>query len=239
MLFDRPFTKETLDQYLKELAKEFRKRYGKTVPAEVILIGSAAVLVNYGFREKTYDMDAIIISASSMKDIINYVGDKFGLPEGWLNTDFMNTTSYTPRIIQYSKYYHTYSNTVTFRTISGEYLIAMKLKSGRKYKYDRSDIIGILLEQEKMGDPLTLDRIKKAVCDLYDSYDSIEEEVRLFLEQALADGNYSELFSKVRDFEKENRATLIRFHKEKPKSITTDNVNDVLDALRRKKEGKD
>ena len=239
MLFDRPFTKENLDQYLKELAKEFRKRYGKTVPAEVILIGGAAVLVNYGFREKTYDMDAIIVSASSMKDIINYVGDKFGLPDGWLNTDFMNTASYTPRITQYSKYYHTYANTVTFRTISGEYLIAMKLKSGRKYKYDRSDIIGILLEQEKMGDPLTLDRIKKAVCDLYDSYDSIEEEVRLFLEQALANGNYNVLFSKVRTFEKENREALIKFHKEKPKSITTDNANDVLDALRRKKEGKE
>ena len=126
---DRPFTKQNLDMYLRELTKEFRKRYGKAVPAEIILIGGAAVLVNYGFREKTYDMDAIITTASSMKDVINFIGDKFDLPTGWLNTDFMNTTSYTPRIIQFSKYYRTFSNTITIRTVSAEYLVAMKLKS--------------------------------------------------------------------------------------------------------------
>lgn len=47
MLSDQPFTKENLDQYLKELAKEFRKRNGKSVPAEIILIGGASVLINY------------------------------------------------------------------------------------------------------------------------------------------------------------------------------------------------
>ena len=50
---DKPFTKENLDMYLKELAKEFRKRSGKTVPAEIILIGGASVVINYGFREMT------------------------------------------------------------------------------------------------------------------------------------------------------------------------------------------
>jgi len=236
MLSDRPFTKQNLDMYLRELAKEFRKRYGKSVPAEIILVGGAAVLVNYGFREKTYDMDAIITTASSMKDIINYIGDKFDLPTGWLNTDFMNTSSYTPRIIPFSKYYRTFSNTITIRTISAEYLVAMKLKSGRMYKYDRSDIIGILLEQKRMGDPLTLDRIKKAVCDLYDAYDNLNDEIRQFIEQALKDGKYEELYAKVREFEKENRAALIQLHKGQQKAITTDNVNDILTALRKKKE---
>ena len=100
-----PFTRENLDQYLKELAKEFRKRNGKSMPAEIVLIGGAAVVINYGFREMTYDMDAIINAASSMKDAINSVGDRFGLPNGWMNAEFMNTASYTPRIIRFSKYY--------------------------------------------------------------------------------------------------------------------------------------
>ncbi len=39
------FTKENLDTMLKELAKEFKKRNGATVPAEIILIGGAAVLM--------------------------------------------------------------------------------------------------------------------------------------------------------------------------------------------------
>ena len=56
-----PFTKDNLDSYLKELAKEFRKINGSRTPAEITLIGGAAVLVNYGFREMTYDVDAIIM----------------------------------------------------------------------------------------------------------------------------------------------------------------------------------
>ena len=70
------FTKENLDTYLKELAKEFRKINGKSMPAEIILNGGAAILVNYGFRDMTTDVDAIIHAASSMKDAINRVGDK-------------------------------------------------------------------------------------------------------------------------------------------------------------------
>lgn len=107
-MFEQPFTKENLDQYLKELAKEFRKINGKNMPADIILIGGASVVINYGFREMTYDMDAVINAASSMKDAINHVGDKFNLPNGWLNTDFMKTTSYTPKIVRYSKFYRTF-----------------------------------------------------------------------------------------------------------------------------------
>ena len=80
-----------------------------------------------------------------MKDAINSVGDRFGLPTGWMNADFMNTASYTPRINQFSEYYRTFSNVVTFRTVTGEYLVAMKLMSGRQYKYDLSDVIGSVL----------------------------------------------------------------------------------------------
>ena len=88
---DPLFTRDNLDSCLKELAKEFRKINGSRIPAEIILIGGASVLINYGFREMTYDMDAIIQASSSMKDAINHVGDRLGLPNGWLNTDFMKT----------------------------------------------------------------------------------------------------------------------------------------------------
>lgn len=90
MSFDNEaiFTKENLDGYLKELAKAFRKRNGTSMPAEIILVGGAAILVNYGFRAITTDIDAIIHAASSMKDAINEVGNRHDLPAGWLNTEF-------------------------------------------------------------------------------------------------------------------------------------------------------
>lgn len=83
MSIDKAFTKENLDYYLKELAKEFRKRNGAKLSAEIVLIGGAAVLANYGFREMTYDIDAIITASSVMKEAINAVGDRLELPNGW------------------------------------------------------------------------------------------------------------------------------------------------------------
>ena len=83
--------KEKLDVYLKELAKEYRRMGGKAMPAELILIGGAAIIVNYGFREMTTDIDAIIHAASTMKDAIHHVSDKMNLPNRWLNADFMHT----------------------------------------------------------------------------------------------------------------------------------------------------
>ena len=76
------FTKESIDLYLKEVAKEYRKQAGKKMPAELVLIGGASVLINYGFRNMTTDIDALIQAASAIKEAINRVGDRYGLPNG-------------------------------------------------------------------------------------------------------------------------------------------------------------
>lgn len=68
------FTKDNIDLYLKELAKEYRKLVGKGMSAELILIGGASVLINYGFRNMTTDIDALIRASSGMKDAIDRVG---------------------------------------------------------------------------------------------------------------------------------------------------------------------
>ena len=126
MSADKPFTRENLDSYLMELAKEFRKKNGSRMPAEIILMGGASILINYGFREMTYDMDAIIKSSGVMRDAINTVGDRLGLPIGWLNTDFVHTNSYTPRLAEHSKYYKTFANILQIRTVSDEYSLLIK-----------------------------------------------------------------------------------------------------------------
>ena len=70
------FTKHNIDEYLKKLAKRFRKLNGSKIPAEIILVGGASVLINYGFREKSNDIDAIIQASSAMKDAINQIRDE-------------------------------------------------------------------------------------------------------------------------------------------------------------------
>ena len=68
--------KDQIDSYLKEVAKQYRKLNRKGMPAEITLIGGASILINYGFRDSTYDVDALIQASSTMKDAVNYVTDK-------------------------------------------------------------------------------------------------------------------------------------------------------------------
>lgn len=232
---EKTFTKENLDTYLKELAKEFRRLNGKSMPAEIVLIGGAAVLANYGFREMTTDIDALIHASSAMKDAINHVGDRYGLPNGWLNADFMQTASYSPRLDEFSVYYKTFSNVLQIRTVSGEYLIAMKLRAGRKYKNDLSDIIGILAEHEKAGKPLTLEQIDKAVKDLYGGWEGFPVDSKAFIVDAVSAGNYSELYDAITSQEQTSKSVLLKFEKYYPGVTTEANANDILQSLKSKR----
>ena len=234
MSIDVPFTKENLEGYLKELAKEYKKR-GRGIPAEMILVGGASVLINYQFRTASYDIDASYESPAIMKEAINAVGDKFGLPNGWVNDDFKKTSSYTPKIIQYSDYYRTFSNVLHIRTIRAEYLVAMKLVSGRQYKKDLSDIAGIIYEQQMAGKPLTYEMIDKAVCNLYENWDNVEKYARDLLDKILACDDLQSLFIELSEYEKAAKEALAEMIKKYPTVVKQDNVNDVIAATLKKK----
>ncbi|MDR1069091.1 MAG: hypothetical protein LBL36_07610, partial [Clostridiales Family XIII bacterium] len=194
MSSEMPFTKENLNTYLKELAKEFRKLNGTAMPAEIILVGGAAILASYGFREMTYDIDAVMMASSVMKEAINRVGDRLGLPNGWLNADFRNTRSYSDKLRGVSVYYKKFSNILEVRTVDAEYLIAMKLMSGRKYKNDLSDIAGILWEHRKSGNPITREAVEKAVVTLYGGWAHIPADSRKLLDALFKSGDYETLY---------------------------------------------
>lgn len=232
MSIDTPFTKENLDTFLCKLAREFRKSNGTSMPAEIILIGRAAILINYGFRDMTYDIDAIIHASSSMKDAINKVGDELGLPNGWLNSDFMKTTSYSSKLSQYSVYYKRFGYVLEVRTISREYLIAMKLMSGRQYKNDISDVIGILLEEQERGQVLTLEKIKTAVCNLYGNWDNLPQHSREIITEIMKSGQLDILFKQYRSMETASKEALISFNSAYPGAANIDNINDIIQNLK-------
>ena len=228
------FTKENINVYLKELAKEYRKAVGKAMPAELILIGGAAVLINYGFRDMTTDIDALIRAASGMKDAINRVGDRFELPNGWLNADFTHTDSYSPKLAEFSVYYKSWSNVLTVRTVAAEYLIAMKLRSGRQYKSDLSDVIGILYEHEKRSEPISMDQIRKAVTSLYGSWDALPEASQAFIENVVRSGQLAQLYKQTAAGEKETKELLIRFEQDYPGVTKQSNVDAIAGTLQKK-----
>ena len=54
MPVDTPITRDNLNDCLKAVAKEFRRLNGTKTQAEIVLIGGAAILANYPFRDLTY-----------------------------------------------------------------------------------------------------------------------------------------------------------------------------------------
>jgi len=227
-------TKENLDHYLKTLAKEFRKLNGKSSPAELILIGGASILSNYGFREVTYDVDAIIAASSAMRQAANNVGDMFGLQNGWLNMDFKKTCSYSDKLVQFSVYYRTYSNVLAIRTITGEYLIAMKLMAGRDYKYDLSDVVGIFWEHEKTGKPITREAIDKAMNDLYGGWEGVSEDSKKLLDEIVECVDYEKFYKEVRASEIETKEVKFNFIKTPPVLLKESNIEYVIKKAREK-----
>lgn len=232
------FRKDNLDFYLKELAKEYRKLGGKAMPAEIILIGGAAVIANYGFRNMTTDVDAVIHAASVMKDAINNVGDRLNLPKGWLNADFMHTLSYFPKMDQYSVYYKSFYGVLNVRTVSAEYLLAMKLCSGRKYKNDLSDIIGILYEHEKRNMPITMSKIDKAVISLYGGWENISADSKKFIEDVMLLDNLEQVYNYIKAEEKYSKEILKGFEQGYPGVMNADNVNSIFYNLKKKEKSK-
>ena len=228
------FTKENIDEYLKAVAKEYRKIVGKKMPAELIFVGGASILCNYDFRDSTVDIDTLIEAASGIKDAINRVRDQYNLPIGWINDDFKFTDSYTPNLRKYSVYYRTFSNVLTVRMVAAEYLIAMKLRSGRSFKHDLSDVVGILMEHNKRGEPITIEQIKNAVSNLYGEWEKLPEKSREFVEEILVDKRYVDLYEETKNKEKSVKDLLVDFQIDYPDTLKESNIDSIINSLMRK-----
>lgn len=231
------FSRDILNECFYELSKEIKKEFGRNAKVELIVVGGAAILLNHDFREATVDVDAIISSQTSIKDAVNRVGDKYGLPNGWINSDFKKTNSYSPKLVQVSKYYKTFNQSLTIRTIDSEYLIAMKLASLRKYKYDKSDIIGII-QSNKNNVPMSFERIDKAVRELYGTWDKLPSEAKDIVNKALNQADDKDLYSVTLKEEALNKKLLTRFEQDYDNVLKEDNIDFILNSLQQKEGNK-
>lgn len=223
--------KEMIDMYLKELAKEFKRITGRKTSAEIIIVGGGSVILNYDFRMNSVDVDAFNTYDSVIKDAAKLVADKYNLSQQWLNDDFKKTPSYSPKLRQYSSYYKTFSNVLEIRTISREYLIAMKMVSGRKYKNDLSDILGILYYHYKNNDEITYRQIEKAVADLYGNFDRIKEDVVEFVKTAIENKTFVDGYNLQKETEQSIKENLIQFEEKYENVLSEDNIDDIINKL--------
>ncbi len=152
---------------IRRFAEEYRKALGKA-QAEIIIVGGGSIMLNYKFRDTTQDFDVILRAASGIKDVITRFADANNLPRDWMNTDFEKTASYSDVLMEVSRHYCWLNNqTLEIRTVSGIYLIAMKMIAHRDYRNDISDAIGILIEEAEAGNHFSYAEIETAYHKLY------------------------------------------------------------------------
>ena len=178
----------------------------------------------------------MILASSAMKEDVNRVGDKFGLPNGWLNMDFKKTKSYSDKLSKVSVYYKTFSNILTVRTIAAEYLIAMKLMSGRQYKNDLSDVAGILWEHQKRENPIVREAIDKAVALLYKDGAELPAVSKKFIDDAYTDGDYERVYREIRESEKQSKEILLDFENDYPNALKEENIGSILEKAKQRRQ---
>ena len=226
-------TRENAYDLIKLFAKEYRKELGKA-SGEIIFVGGGSIMLNYKFRDATQDFDVILKTASGVKDVIARFADEQGLPEDWMNSDFMKTASYSAALSEVSRHYATLNNgTLEIRTVSGVYLIAMKLRAHRDYRNDISDAIGILIEERDAGNEITQENIKAAYQKLYK--EALPEAMSELME-GICHMDLTELkkeYQRRNDMEQEIGGKIITY-RDDGANINVGNVETVIERIKEK-----
>ena len=218
---------------IKRFAREYRKTLGKA-PAEIIIVGGGSIMLNYKFRDATQDFDVILRAASGIKDVVTRFADENSLPRDWMNTDFVKTSSYSDTLIEVSRHYCWLNNqTLEIRTVSGVYLVAMKMIAHREYRNDISDAIGILIEEAEAGNSFSYADIETAYQKLYHKAPDpkTQEQFRDICAKSIEE--LKSLYAHQRNAESVVGGQLITYI-EDGVNINTKNVTDVAARIRAK-----
>jgi antitoxin component of RelBE/YafQ-DinJ toxin-antitoxin module len=111
------FNKEKLREYLSALNDEL-KALGVT--GDICIVGGAAMILAFGSRESTRDIDALLLSPSQIRAAAATVAQDLDLPANWLND---GAKGYASELLHYSH--------LRVITPPAQYILAMKCIAAR------------------------------------------------------------------------------------------------------------
>lgn len=76
------FSKKELEKYLFLLNTELHKQ---GITGEICIVGGAAMVLAFGSRRSTRDIDALVMAPSDIRLAAERVAEAYGIPAGWLN----------------------------------------------------------------------------------------------------------------------------------------------------------
>ena len=161
--------KENIKEILQTLAKEYSK-LGGTKPINIYIVGGASIVLNFDYRLSTIDIDAYYAEDLLLDQAIILTAKLLQLPDDWLNKDFVNTPSYTYKIINKAKLGFIVNDLINVYLLEPKYLIAMKIKSSRPTGGDLEDIIMMIYEMRFKNIPISYNEIIEAYKELYSDF---------------------------------------------------------------------
>ena len=127
MLRSSLLDKEKIETILNIFASKCLER-NIAGPINIYVVGGASIVMKFKFRAPTIDIDAYFKKTKDLEDIIKEISEEQHIAKDWMNDEFVNTPSFSSKIIEVAKLYSIYQNLVYFYILDPEYMIAMKDK---------------------------------------------------------------------------------------------------------------
>lgn len=174
MLHNSLINKGNFDAIFNNLASTY-EHLGGNENINIYLVGGTAIVLNFFYRQSTLDVDALFNTNNIFKEAIKIVGNDFKLANNWLNSDFVNTPSYSNEIIKKATLYNKYGKNINVYCLETKYLLAMKIKSSRPEGGDIDDIIKMIYETRLNNKKLTYNEVIDAYKELYNDFTNTYE----------------------------------------------------------------
>ena len=174
MLHNSLINKENFEKIFNQLASTY-EQLGGNERINIYLVGGTAIVLNFSYRQSTLDVDALFNTNDLFKKAIKIIGDEYLLTDNWLNSDFINTPSYSNEITKKGALYNKYGNNIFVYCLETKYLLAMKIKSSRPEAGDIDDIIKMIYEIRLNNTSLTYDEVICAYKELYNDFTNTYE----------------------------------------------------------------
>ena len=146
------------------------KQINKNKKVSLYIVGGGAIIASFEYRLSTMDIDAMFAIDEEITEAIEITAQELQLPNDWLNQEFINTPSYSPKLIKASTVLKEYGDNLKVYSLPPKYLIAMKLKSSRPTGGDLDDIIYMIYELRYKNIGITFEDIIDAYKNLYDDF---------------------------------------------------------------------
>jgi hypothetical protein len=176
---NQALSKQDIEDLLSQLSEKLGQRGLK---AEICLVGGAVMVLAFGSRESTHDLDGVFAPKAEVLTCVAEVGAERKLPEDWLNKGVEGFLATNSEFI--SDGMRQYSN-LSIKRASTEYMFAMKAMSARisGFGEDKSNDSNDLEFLMKLLQLKTLDDCIKIVEKYYPS--RVQPKTEYFIEETL------------------------------------------------------